>query len=737
MVVKTSVERSWFTLAFIALASSIVGSDAVAAESAPNEPTLQEVVVTAQKREERLQDVPMAVSVISADSLLQNNELALQDYYATVPGLAISDLGAGGKLYLAMRGLGGNVNPTVGVTIDDVPIGATVTGDINSNQYVPELDPADLARIEVLKGPQGTLYGASSIGGVLRYVTAAPDLATALGRIQVDGTTIPGHETGYGVRSAFNFPVISDMLAIRVSAFSRRDPGFVSDPFQRTHDVNAAEVYGGRIDTLWQVSPALSVRVGALVQRTEGYGDPTIDTTATTAYVPTYGDLTHERLPGTGDYSNRYQLYNATLKFVASRFEVVSVTGYGRFQDDENYDFSGVFGSSAFQFFPPAQGSRIFYPIDTHKLTEEVRLTSPVGSKLDWLLGGFYTDEKIPTNNARFYAADLATGTPEGLLLNFPDHSRYHEYAGFADLTYHFSEQFDVQLGARESHNWQHFNEDVTGPLQGPELTVSADSEDSSFTYLFTPRFRLSSSLMAYARIASGYQPGGPNVSEPGQPPLPNYKPSKTLNYELGIKAALLDGRLLNNADVFYIDWSDIQLTAFTPAQFPYLFNGGKARSEGVEEEIQFHPIESLSLNATVAYTAATLTSSSAPGFPGAPGNSLPYTSKWTGSLGAEQRFHISASTTGFVGASWAYVGKRYENYPQTLGAPQPLVPEYLYADVRAGVERDGFTISAFVKNVTDRRGILSSNPASAVGGPWGTAIIRPRAVGLSVMKQF
>lgn len=484
--------------AIVGLSCVAIGQNSVAEadESAPSSsqttgPALEEIVVTARKRAESLEDVPASISVVNADAMLQNNRLSLQDYYTSVPGLSITDFGNNGKVAITVRGMstGDTGNPTVGITIDDVPIGTTNTALINGTGYVPELDPADLQQIEFLKGPQGTLYGASSLGGVMRYVTAVPDVTKTSGHVEVDGSGIPDGGLGYGVRGGLNIPVIPDTLAVRGSLFDRHDPAWVDDPANDERNVNGVDVYGGRLDTLYRATENFSVRVSAMIQRQEGDGDSSVDTNA--SYQPVTGFYQQNRLPGTGSYANETQLYTATLSFQSDVLNITSISAYSKFSDVENEDVTPAFGQYATAFFGVA-GSAVRNSFASSKFSEEFRVSSPTGGRWDWQVGGFYTSEDNGPNEGQFFANDVQTGASAGLILDYPFHAHYHEYAGFGDLTYHFTNRFDVQFGARESHNWQDFSQDVTGPLEGSPYQLSVKSDDSSFTYLVTPQLRIS-----------------------------------------------------------------------------------------------------------------------------------------------------------------------------------------------------------------------------------------------------
>ena len=740
--VLLSVMVGVLAIASVAWAAVASAADSSQDNSADNSqsPKLQEVVVSARKQTENLQDVPASISVLDASSMLQNHDVSLQDYYATVPGLSMASLG-NGQTAIMMRGVSTGIygNPTVGITIDDVPVGATETAIINGSAYIPDLDPADLQSIEFLKGPQGTLYGASSMGGLVRYVTAVPDLTSTSGRVEVDGSAIPGGGDGYGARGGVNIPVIPDTLAVRLSAFDRRDPGYVDDPSLGKENVNSADVYGAHADALYQATPNFSVRLTALIQRTEGNGDSSVDTNY--LYQTPSGDLNQSRLPGSGPYEFDWQLYSAALKYHSDLFDVTSISAFSEFRPDQNIDETPQVGGASEAIYGVAGADQIYFNTNT-KVSEELRLSSPAGSKLGWELGGFYTHENNGPALGQYFANDLDTGEQVGILLHYYFTSTYAEYAGFGNLTYHFTDQFDVQVGGREGHNIQSYYQDVTGPLNGPEQVLSTRSHDTSFTYLVTPRFHFSDSVMGYASVSSGYEPGGPNTPEFPNPSIPvTFAPSKTVNYELGVKSTLLQDRMSINADVFYIDWSNIQLTGTIPVVLTsYTFNGGKAKSQGVEFDWQFKPVEGLTLSANGAYTDATLTNNAGQGFPGVAGDPLPFSSKYSASLSAQEQFHINGSVDGFVGATGAYVGKRYEGFPPTLGQPQPGIPSYTYADLRTGITTHGLTVTAYVKNVTDERGVLMSsqiNGSTPTSGLWHTVFMTPRTIGLSISKTF
>src|SRR3984957_9490933 len=224
---------------------------------------LSEIIVTAQKRNERLQDVPVPVTAVQADALVDSNQLRLQDYYTRVPGLNLTtaDPNSIGIPILAIRGVTSApaTNPTVGIVVDDVPFGSSTS--LGQGYQAPDINPLDLDRIEVLRGPQGTLYGADSIGGLVKFVTVDPSMQGVSGRVQASTSSIHnGAELGYDMSGAINVP-LGDQFAVRASGFTRQDPGYVDDPTLHLNGVNEAYVNGGRLAALWQPSDAVFLKI--------------------------------------------------------------------------------------------------------------------------------------------------------------------------------------------------------------------------------------------------------------------------------------------------------------------------------------------------------------------------------------------------------------------------------------------------------------------------------------------
>jgi iron complex outermembrane recepter protein len=696
---------------------------------------LQEVVVTAQKREENLQSVPIPVSVITPQPLLDTDQVSLQEYYTQIPGLSMSPYSQGIST-ISLRGIttGQGGNPTVGIMVDDVPFGRFF-----GTTVAPDVDPNDLARIEVLRGPQGTLYGSSSLGGLIKYVTTDPSTQAVNGSIQVGTSSVyNGDALGYSVRGSVNIP-LSNTLAIRASAFSREDPGYIDNPVSGVDGVNRTIGRGGMLAMLWQPSETVSLRVNALLQETKADGSNDVDLQSLGYVGPALGDLQQNYLPGIGGYDAVAQFYSAKLTVKLGEFDLTSLTGYNVTENTNSVDGTFSFGPTTQQYFG-VPGTPLFTHDRDEDFTQELRLFGPLGTHVDWLLGLFYAHQYSPTYQT------LAAENPSGAIVgwwetddSYP--SSYSEDAAFTDFTFHVTDRFDVQVGGRESHIAESLSQVIIGSnfttvflqLPSPVISPEVASRANAFTYLLTPRLTISPDMMLYARLASGYRAGGPN-SGPGVPP--EFGPDKTENYEVGMKADFIDHSVSVDTSVYYIDWHDIQLNLLNSSQEnSYIANAGEAKSDGVELSIKWNPVAGLAISAWGTWDDAVLTK----GFPassteyGEPGDRLPYSTRFSGNFSLDDQFPLPGGTTGFLGGTVSYVGDRvgeFQSDPQ-----RQTYPSYTRTDLRAGIKYDSWTATLFVNNVADIRGQLAGGLGYVP--PFGLQYIQPRTVGLTLRKSF
>lgn len=685
------------------------------------------VVVTAQKLEERLRDVPVPVTALDAQRLTTDGHLGLREYFSAVPGLSMST-DHQGRQELAIRGVTtGRVSiPTVGLMVDDVPYGFSLAGFGS----MPDVDPGDLTRIEVLRGPQGSLYGTSSMGGLIKYVTADPVFGRYSGRVEIGTSNVyNGSRLGYNFRASANLG-LSQAFAVRVSGFSREEPGYIDNTADGAQGANRVDVRGGSVKALWRL-PAGSITFGALYQKTHGRGLPEVDR------LPGLSELEQRVLPGVGPYDRTVAAYSATVRAKIGRADLTSITGYNVNSFSDSWDGItawGVLGQSVFG----VSGTPTLDDIRYRKLAQEARLSIPLGRRVDAMVGGYFTHER--SLQTQFIgAANSTTGALVGTLATIPGdiETKYGEESAFANLTYRVTDRFDVQVGGRESH-YNVFNGAYTafGPLEGPSGVFVQDpteSSDNVLTYLLTPRFKVSPDLMLYSRFASGYRPGGPNNAFVAAI-QPTFKSDTTRNYEVGVKGEFVDHRVSVDASLFYIDWQNLQVQVNAPIG-GYKTNGSGAKSEGVELSAAVRPVRGLSIDGWITYTDAVLTDPFPVGSPliGRPGDRLPYSSRVAGNLAVQQSFPLVERTTGFVGASASYVGDRLANFRGTPPPARQQFPAYTRVDLRTGVNHDAWAVNLFVNNVADVRGIINISHYIL----YRYTYIQPRTVGLSLTKSF
>ncbi len=727
----------------LAASASILafGAPAIAQTAAQNDAAsaggIGELVVTAEKRPEEIRNIPLSITALPGDALDKLADRSFADYAALVPGLTLTPTEPG-ESRLTLRGLNaGGVASTVSVYVDESPFGSS-SGLVDGSVLAGDFDTFDMQRIEVLRGPQGTLYGANSEGGLVRFITKAPNPKAFSAALEVGGQHVDDGSTAGSIDGVINVP-LADKAAIRVNGFYDALPGWVDDPQLGETDVNKGKKYGGRASVLLDATDNLSIRLTAFDQEIRNNGSPSVDVDPVT-FQPAHGDLTQYRqINEPSRYS--YRNYNATVNWNFGWANLVSATSYGQNHVTSRTDITALLGGLLPilpVFFPtvfPTTPLGILEDQQTNddKFTQEVRLTSSGQQRLEWQVGGFYTHERglIRQNVPAFYTH---AGIPFGAPLEAASvTSTYQEYAAFASATYHFNPAFDVQLGGRYSHNNQSGTETLSGLLIGG-TNFTVPSSESVFNYSVAPQWRLSDATMLYGRISNGYRPGGPNVIPPSAPPgTPrSYASDKTTNFEAGIKTGLFDGHLSLDVAAFLIDWNHIQLLEVVN-NFGVNANGGKARSEGIEWDATLTPFRGLTVALSGAYTDAKLTSP-APLLGGLPGDRLPYTPPLSVTLDGEYDWTLFGETNAFVGGTLAYVGGRTTD----LGPGRTEIASYATLGLRAGVEYRRWRLEAYARNVTNDRGIANlSPPGDASGGNRGAVIIQPLTVGTMLSANF
>jgi iron complex outermembrane receptor protein len=742
------------------------------------------VVVTATKRDESLEKVPMAISAVTDQDIERQHLQNFADYAANVPGLVA--MGQPGLTVLSVRGIAsgsGQAVATVGTYIDDTPFGSSSAYALGA-ALTPNIDPRDLQRVEVLRGPQGTLYGAGALGGVIRFVTTPPDSTSLYGRLEVGGSSVSGGGSGFDVHGMVNVPLIADKLAFRASVSDATTPGYIDDAAQGTTNINKTKSKAGHFSLLWTPTDKTSLEVSALLQNFSfaNGNDVTVDPAT---LKPMYGDLQQRGANlGGNAFAEQYRLYNATFKSDFGWAKLTSNTAYSTMSALLNDDVTSVAEAQGFYGLlgvdlgagtpgiPPSGTWGVLerQPANQSRFTQELRLASPDDQTVSWLGGVFFTheignvDQVIPSSD--YYTGQLLdNGLGPNPIEGTHQPSSYIGYAAYGSATWHINERFDIEAGLRWAHDKQAYQEylygsAVLGLSPTPALQVDGHSADSSTTYSFSPQFHINDHNMLYLRVASGFLPGGPNVKVIGTPNVPaTYDPTKLTNFELGLKSTMLDDRLQLDLAAYHIDWTKITLTTYANG-YTFLVGGGQARSNGFEATIAYIPVRGLKLSLNAAYNKAELTKD-AP-FPnnGAKGDPLPFAPEFAGAFNGDYDFTLGGGWRGYVGASYQYVGARSTNfafsfpllayYPPYAPLPaSPRLPGYGSVSLRAGVSQDQWNVDFYVKNLTNKRGLLTGSswqnyvPVAGTLNPVtgnveaGSSIIAPRTFGLSVSRNF
>ena len=738
----------------LALACSAGAADLGASETSSGtengQDQLQEVVVTAQKRSEALLSTAAPVTAVQAGDLALQEANKIADYAATVPGLNLITSQPGQSVVI-MRGVntgfGASIPATTATYLDEVPYGSSTASAYGSIATL-DLDPSTLKSIEVLRGPQGTLYGASSLGGLIKYVTRPPGLDDYSGRVEVDGNSVDGGGQGYGYRAMLDGPLVKDKLGITVSAFNRLDPGYIDDPHRHEKNVNSSKADGGRVALLWQPTDNFSAELSALVQDSYTPSTSMVDLNAN--MVPIYGKYQQVRY-GNENWDFRNRQYSLTAIYDLGWADITSVSSYATrkatWDIDESVKFGPLISSPAFLNIPNL-GLFDNVTLDNYKTTQEVRLSSPDGQRLEWLGGLFFTHEHSIKPEALQQPISLATDLPvpqafvPGGVYTDILHDSYTEYAGYADLTYHITPDFKILGGVRFSDDLERAVTPYSGLLNGPPAVSIGDSHSEPVTFLVSPSYNIDDRDMVYARIASGFRPGGPtgvlsNQLVAGAPMT--YRPDSLLNYEVGYKASFPAQRMTIDVSAFDIEWSNIQVLTVING-FNVTGNGANARSDGLEFAWTWKPITGLSLSANGAYTDAHLTAD-APGIGGKSGDALPNVPKFAANLGADYNFPIDSDVGGFVGGNVQYQGNRYADFVKGLpaGTSRFSMPDYETVNLHAGVTRGGLNIEAYAKNLSNSYAYsrIVSEVANGYGPPLGAALIQPRTFGISISDDF
>lgn len=701
-----------------------------------------DIIVTAQRRNESVQDIPFSISAIGEKELRRRNIQSLGDYAASVPGVSYIDegpTGTRGDRTLIIRGIssqntGGTIGQgTVGYYIDETP--------------VPVLDPQifDIDRIEILKGPQSTLYGAGSVGGTFRIITNKPVLDRVEGRGELQLETTDSGDPSYGVRGAINLPVVRDIAAIRVVGWYNRKGGWVDNyplgldtPANGiSHDWNKTTISGGRVTALAKLSDRLSLTPMVMFQEVKEEGSASVD--------PRLGGYRSRTQIDDPFSKESFQLYSLVARYDLGFAELTSSTSKFDRKVSTYEDSSGNFGIP----IPPekfADKPDQELELTPKNFTQEVRLVSPGNKAFHWIAGLFYTNSKLNT----FFKNEQAGIAPEPLLYQLDATSRVREKAVYGEISFDITDRFTVAAGARYFDVKTAFTNKTKGFFGGGAAgqVSSGESHESGIR----PKAYISydtGNVMIYGTASQGFRAGGGLVKLPQQcdaglktiglfPQPTSFKSDSVWNYEVGIKSAWLDRRLIANAAVFYLDWKDIQQTFGVGSGCPFQItaNTGSAVSKGFELDTTVVPTDGLSLELALGYTDAKI-ADPPPAGTQKKGDPLLNVPNLNVHAAAQYEFPLG-SLKGLARIDYTFVDTKKITFDPTT--PVQQLRSFDMVNARLGLTRDRWSATFSIENLFNVKGETDYGEGAAPPGAIqviGYNYIRPRTIEVTLSTQF
>lgn len=715
---------------------------------------VDEIIVTATRRTERLQDVPLSITTLSQEDLNERGIVGYEGLATATPGVVLNRASANFNNFtargIATNGYNANLQSTVAIYIDELPISA------NGNSTI--LDPTlfDVERIEFLRGPQGTLFGAGSLAGALRILTNKPDPTRFEAAALVDIGMTGSDSLRQRYNGMVNIPLIEDELALRLVGFGRHEEGYVDNIGTGIENSNTLESLGGRAVLQWEPTDRLMLRF--LASREESN--------------PQDASLTN---PSLGEYvrrSDRPDLYtgimrnfNFTGEYQFDGARLTSSSTWSKFNQKFHVDLAGTFGQAiAFGLDADAYD-------DT--FVQETRLVSDPGGRFDWVVGGFYFERRRDVDfgyrsTPEFLAARGITGLPDEYYQRLYNHAIAREMAGFGQLTYRFNDDLWVTGGLRYgTTDAQGFTEGgynsnylinalfgIPGPLTITPVAPAEGvvAEDTGPSYRFSVSWRPTPSVTTYAAVATGFRApvvnafaGRPSLVDPTDLIIPAGATSDELiNYEVGVKGRWLDGRLYANLALYHIDWNDIQVQANRVSDsVQFATNIGGAVSRGFEFEIVALPAEAwtIALNGSINESEVDTLTPAEAAISGAILGAPLSGPEFQASLRINYNFDLFQSAEGNASLAVAHVSSYPNMFPNVPGQPGVISPTYDHTDeytvVNASIAAafKNYTIGAYVENLFDDSSVAYVHPEGFVDSLY--ARVRPRTVGIRVGYEF
>jgi iron complex outermembrane receptor protein len=702
------------------------------AENIESSGQMQEIVVTAERREGTVQSTPLSITALSGEQLQAQGITDIGEVGYETPGISEKNSGPGQTEY-EMRGIAssGGTSPTVGFYLDDVPLTAPAEGLEGKVVIDPSL--YDLNRVEVLRGPQGTLYGSGSMGGTIRLITNQPDPTTSSASGQVSGSGTQGGAGNYAANLMVNVPLVDDKLALRIVGTESYTSGWIdrvvlnpfpleSDggftrgnvlaaPVEAEHsDVNWERLQGARASLLWQPTDGLTITPTAFYQRIDQGAPNYVDVPPGISYETHY-----QPYDVSEPYYDNFALFTLPIKYELPGVEVNSISAYykrdtGLTQDstEVGQDFLvALIGIPTVSY--AAAGALTTYETDgTSQFSQEIRLSSTSQEPFQWVLGGFYENYDANTAIGTTTPGPIVAqtfGTPSYFFLTFKNILR--QYAGFGEASYQLG-QFRLTAGARYYSFSGSVDETEGGGLisgPGPPFTYVLPNGNSGANPKVNVSYEPTRDLTLYAQLTKGFRPGSVNTPPPitcPSNPL-QYGPDSVYSYEGGEKLRAFDSRVILNSAVYFEDWKGIQQLVTEKCGSTFTANAGEAHIYGGEIEATVEITRGLTVSTGLGYDHARLFSV-IPGTGFAVGDRIQSVPDWTDTTSIGYSRPFIAGYDLVLRASNVYTGTSVE--PYFYGNDR--IPARNIVNLRAGLlGKHELSVFLFANNVVNNRADL------------------------------
>lgn len=697
---------------------------------------IEEIVVTAQKREELAQNVPVSLFAVSSEDLQKAGIFDLTSLDEIAAGVTISE-GNPDQFNVSIRGisnLGGNfvAGPATGVYLDESPMSAF-------SSALPQIAFWDAERVEVLRGPQGTLFGEGSMGGTIRVISAKPDASGFSGRAQAGWNTLSGGDSALYGKVMLNVPIAEDKLALRINGSFDELPGWIDVPDLGQSDANSGEQSSFRAALRWTPNEDLTVDFSYTRQEVEI--DNNFFATSPGIYRPADINPALGPVVSLAARDSEFDLLNLTASYDFGWGTLVASVS------DFNSDFN-EFGDRSYVVpvffgFPGEAFSPFTTNVDAK--TQELRLVSNADSRLNWTVGAYHkSDDRANPDSGFIFNVPIleqiiGTSTDEALTTVT---SSNDAFAIYGDLEWQVSDSFAVQAGARyyDADYEQITSFDTTSVLLGTvQGVVRGDGSSDVTNVKLGASWKPNETVMLFARYSEGFRDGGVNPNaQPGRPEIPaDFGSEEIKSYELGVKSNPLDWLQLN-ASLYTNEWSELQLGFVTSdGLLGYTTNAGKASADGAEVEFLARPVENLQIGINLAWLDSEIDEQveNAFGFVIAQkGNEVPFSPDFQAVFTTSYQFPITSKLNGNVAVNYTHRGKSFSE-PENRDSEQNDALNTLF--LQAGIGGDNWTANVYVRNATDA-------DATNIRGRFVTALpfvfgsyVEPRSVGVEFNMAF